>query len=178
MANWLDFQKMQDWDYLFFPGFQYDDIPDAHIEDALADEANLRLVNPAIDWECDSWLAQNTTIPSRRKHAYRVAALIRAFRAGDLMIKGISLDTFNVQRCRSCVSDGHHRVRALQYLGLNAGPFWMGGHVDALEALVDIAGTTPPPEAIRYCAPRLLLPESDDIRPHMERVETEPESAF
>jgi hypothetical protein len=165
MANWLDFQKMQDWDYLFFTGFQYDDIPDAHIDEALADVTNLNQVNPALDWEGDSWLAGNESIPSSRKHAYRVAALVHAFRTGELLKKGISLDTFHVQKCRSCVGDGHHRVRALQYLGLTAGPFWLGGHVDALEALVEIAGTVPPPDAARYCAPKLLSLESDDIQP-------------
>ena len=164
MANWLDFQKIRDWDYLFFQGFQYDAISDELISAALADTANLTQVRPDIDWQCDSWLAANKTIPSEHKHAYRVASLVNAFRSGDLLTSGISLDTFNVRQCLSCVSDGHHRVRALQYLGITAGPFWLSGHVEPLKALIRLAGTTPPENALRYCTAELLAPHPDDIR--------------
>jgi hypothetical protein len=164
MANWLTFEKIQHWDYLFFPGFQYDIILDEHIEVALADIENLVSVKPEIDWEDDRWLRENKSIPEERKHAYRVAALVKAFRDGNLLKKGISLDTFCVRDCRSCVSNGHHRVRALQFLGLPAGPFWLSGLVDPLKELVELAGTQPPAEASYFCDAALLALYDDDIQ--------------
>lgn len=164
MANWLTFDKIQNWEYLFWPGFQYDEIPDEHIEAALADIASLKHVKPELDWEADRWLHENKQIPTERKHAYRVAALVKSFREGRLMRKGINLDTYCVQDCRSCVPDGHHRVRALQFLGLKSGPFWTCGIVDQLEELVRLAGTQPPAEAAQFCDPALLVLCDDDIQ--------------
>lgn len=153
---------MQDWDFPFHRGFQYDDITDEHIAAALVDVDNLACVLPDIEWQCDGWLERNQTIPAGRKHAYRVAALVHAFRGENVLKNGISLDTFCVSQCCSCVPDGHHRIRALQYLGFPAGPFWLGGHVEPLEDLVRLAGTTPPPGIQQYCEASLLVTAAPD----------------
>lgn len=165
MAHWLVFDAMRSWDVPPLTGFQYDAIPDAYIAEALADQEQLARVDPALDWEEDSWLARCANVPKERKHAYRIARLVYEFEHDRPMQQGIALDTFNAQRCRSAVGNGHHRVRALQFLGLSAGPFWLGGHVHLLRALVDLAGTEPPPAAARFCAPALLVLHDDERLP-------------
>jgi hypothetical protein len=163
MANWLNFEKIQEWEYICIPGFQYNSINDEQISRALSDFENLKYVRPDIDWEDDSWLASNKTIDTTQKHAYRVATLVSTFRSGDLMQHGISLDTFSNMQCCSCVSNGHHRIRALQYLGLDCGPFWMMGLVDELQALLRLAEVKPPAEAVKYCTPELLVVQPDEL---------------
>lgn len=163
MANWLTFNKIAAWDYLFHLGFAYDDIPDEAIQAALDDPERLAKVDTSLDWEDDRWLAETPDIQEAQKHAYRIAALVRDFQAGELMEHAIWLDTYNVARCRSCVSNGHHRIRALQFLGLTAGPFALSGLLDPLEDLVRLAGCEPPREAMNYCVPTLLCTLADDI---------------
>lgn len=165
MAHWLTFDAMQHWELPVLTGFQYDDVPDAHILEALADRPRLMRVDPARDWEDDGWLAACTSIPNERKHAYRIARLVHEFQHGQVMHHGIALDTFNAQRCRSAVGNGHHRVRALQFLGLSAGPFWLGGHLHLLHALLELAGTSPPRVAARFCATNLLVLQEDEHLP-------------
>jgi hypothetical protein len=163
MANWLNFEKLREWDFPAYVGFAYDWITDDDIRAALADEAHLDHVDPAIDWEDDRWLAACTDIAATMKHAYRVASLVRAFRAGDRMHRTISVDTFTNGRCTGCIGNGHHRIRALQFLGVPAGPFGLSGLLDELEKLVLLAGTACPPDAECYFAPTLLQAETDDV---------------
>jgi hypothetical protein len=99
------------------------------------------------------------------KHAYRVAALVRAFRAGERMHRTISVDTFTNGQCSSCICNGHHRIRALQFMGVPAGPFGLSGLLDELEGLVLLAGAQCPADAESYFAPALLQTETDDVIP-------------
>lgn len=163
MANWLKFSKMAAWDALVFMGFAYDEVTDDDIELALADTPHLLEVDTQLQWEEDAWLQECATIPESKKHAYRIAALVRDFQAGQLMKSAIELDTICLQRCPSGVSDGHHRIRALQFVGIQAGPFNLSGDLDLLEDLVRLAGTEPPPEAYRYCDARLFAMSADDV---------------
>lgn len=141
--NWLDINKVGNWPSAFFNGFQYDDITDEQITIALADPA---LVNVDVlsEWEDDDWLRDHQTIPEDMKHAYRVAALVVTLRNGDGIRNAIQIDTFAFSRCRSGVYDGHHRIRALQYLQVNIAPFGLSGNLDELEELVGIAGVDDP----------------------------------
>lgn len=164
MANWLNLTKLKEWDYPFFLGFAYDAVTDEDIEAALTDVVNLPHVDVRLDWEDDRWLEQHTGIPASQKHAYRIAALVRAFREGDVMQRTIALDTFTVGTCCSCVPNGHHRIRALQYLGVHSGPFGLSGLVDVLEDLVRKAGSECPPDAAHYFSAELLAPAEDDVR--------------
>lgn len=143
MSNWLAINKIENWDFSVLLGFQYDDIPDEHIEDALNDSKLLPLVDAKKDWEDDHFLAETPQIPDARKHAYRVAAIIDSIRRGERISHAIELSTFANGNCVSCVTNGHHRIRAFQFLGLTAAPFSLDGMVDELERLVTVAGTEP-----------------------------------
>lgn len=141
MSNWLVFNKIKKWPGVGLIGFQYDAISDQDIALALADVDNLQHVVTSVDWEDDEWLAENTAIAPTQKHAYRVAALVAEFQSGAVLKQAIELDTFCCMRARSCVPNGHHRIRALQFLKLSAGPFDLSGNINSLEKLISIAGT-------------------------------------
>lgn len=164
MSNWIDLTKMDEWDYPFFLGFQYDSITDEDIQAALLDFENLAQVNPNLDWEDDMWLAKHSVIPENKKHSYRVAALVHQFKNGKPMEHGINLDTFSVSNCLSCVTNGHHRIRAIQYLGVPAAPFDLSGSVKPLKELVKIAGVPGPgTEFEHYFSSNLLKKDKFDI---------------
>jgi hypothetical protein len=162
MANWLQFDKLKQWDYLVMPFFQYDDVPDAHIYEALQDPG-LAHVDVQLDWEDDQWLSAAGHIPEARKHAYRVAALVQAFQSGQPMSAAIELDTFHVLRCGCSIGNGHHRIRALQYLGTDCGPFALSGRLTPLEELVAEAGCNPPEPFRAYFSPAVWLPSPEDV---------------
>jgi hypothetical protein len=161
MANWLNLEEMRNWSGIIFLGFQYDDIPDDDIDRALADDA-LFSINTDLDWEDDKVLRESQRIPDRLKHAYRVAALVKSIETRKLE-KAIELDTFCTVRCRSCIPNGHHRIRALQYLGFDSAPFSLSGHLDSLEELVRIAGVKCPENAGRFVKSELHELTVDDI---------------
>ena len=163
MANWLNFERLKQWNALMFPLFQYDDISDDTITQALRDVRNVAQIPIHKDWEDDIWLAQHALIPEELKHAYRVAALVQALQRGDRLKRPISLDTFVLEHCGCAVNDGHHRIRALQYLGVAAGPFALGGHLDLLEEVVMLAGCDAPTEHAHYFEERLLHLYDDDV---------------
>lgn len=163
MANWLKFKKIEDWETLTLLGFQYDSITDEQIGRAIGDLETLKDVDTSIDWEDDRWLSRCTTVPEDQKHTYRIAALVNAFTSSSPMQKSITLDTFSDGQCCSCVTNGHHRVRALQYLGMEQGPFNLNGIVDQLENLVSIAGSECPEEFKKYFSKKLLKRYAEDI---------------
>ncbi len=170
MANWLNFEKLKEWDAVVFQAFQYDAISDGAIELALADVERLRQVDTNQDWEDDAWLRDAAHgIPDEQKHAYRVAALVHAFRNGQPMRDAIHLDTGNLGQCGCGVGNGHHRIRALQFLGLKAGPFDLSGYVSMLERLVAKAGCVPLTEHAAYFVPRLMVLEEFDIKPLVKK---------
>lgn len=167
MANWLSFEQLSRWDALVLLGFQYDAVTDADIAAALSDTSTIQHIDTRIDWEDDAWLDNFPGIPDDKKHGYRVAALVAELQAGGQLQQAIELDTFCIGRCCSGVANGHHRVRALQYLGFPVAPFSLGGHLDLLERLVKKAGTQCPESLQRFIAPRLLAmdPENDGVAP-------------
>lgn len=162
MANWLEFKKIALWEYPVFHGFAYDHIPDDKIK-AAVDHPLLEQVNVSLDWEDDEFLVNEQRIPEEDKHAFRVAALVKSFSSGQPMQESIELDTFSIGQCASCVPNGHHRVRALQYLGLTAGPFALSGSLDELEGLVILAGRKAPDEAINFVETHLMQTTEDDV---------------
>lgn len=161
MANWLNLKKLRDWDFCIFPGFQYDDVSNELIEQALADTQLLNQVNPQLDWEDDGVLME-AQMEGLLKHAYRVARIVSDIRSNGLQ-QTISLDTFVVSRCRACVFNGHHRLRALEFLGIPVGPFDLSGTVDVLTELVRFAGEPVPVQFSVFFNPNLLVPDEFDI---------------
>ena len=163
MANWLNFNMVSELHGDCYPGYQYDSISDAVIADALVDTQVINNIDTGIDWQDDRWLSVLTTVPESRKHAYRVAALVRELQLGGKLKSAISLDTFSNVHCCNSISDGHHRVRALQYLDMASGPFSLSGELDVLEDMVAIAGAVCPTNCASMFSPSLLVTNHDDI---------------
>lgn len=163
MANWLTFKDIAKCEEIPFTGFQYDEVLDADIQAALADAETLQRVKTTIDWEDDAFLHESEVIPEDKKHAYRIAALVSELKAGGQIQNPIEMDTFTMHKCLSCVYNGHHRIRALQFLGLTCGPFSMSGDLDILENIVAVAGTVWPSQKHHYFADALLESSEQDI---------------
>lgn len=119
--------------------FQYDHVSDKQILEALNDVESLSKVNPDLDWEDDSFLYDTDTVKEEDKHAYRIAALIRSIQKEGVK-HAIEFDTFSMDRCLSSIPNGHHRIRALQYLSIDIVPFCMNGHLDLIEPILAYAG--------------------------------------
>lgn len=149
MANWLDLKGMQAWEGFVLRGFQYDRVLDSDIREALGDSEAMSRIRTNSDWQDDSWLAGNKRIPEGRKHAYRIAALVHELQNGGTLRSAVELDTFMAGRCLSAIPDGHHRLRALQFLGFKEAPFSLSGRMDELEDLVALAGV-PLPIGVPY----------------------------
>lgn len=151
MANWLNLMQLQAWDGFVLRGFQYDRVSDVAIQEALNDRDAMTHIRAASDWQDDEWLASNKQIPEGHKHAYRIAALVHELQNGGVLKNAVELDTFMAGRCLSAIPDGHHRLRALQFLGFKEAPFSLSGRMDELEDLVAFAGV-PLPIGIPYTA--------------------------
>lgn len=133
-VNMISFKQFRNWE--MFNGFQYDWIMNKrHIEPAL-NYHNLHLIDPNIDWEDDVFLMEDSSIREGLKHPVRVAALIKLVLNGGGVVP-ISIDTFTSHICRSCIPNGHHRVRMLQYLKYTHFPAYCCGDVDLIDPLVD-----------------------------------------
>jgi len=163
MANWLTFENVKAWRATPQPFFQYDSIPDEHISAALTNLAVLSRVDTRLEWEDDRWLRACRAVPDEHKHAYRVAALVRELRDGGALQQPIMLDTFLLGQCGCAIGNGHHRIRALQYLGVPCGPFSLSGYLAPLEELVRLAGTTVPPMFAHLFNPWLREVQPDDV---------------
>ena len=134
-VDMIGFEKIYNWDCLLFTGFQYDDISDKMIEEALLYN-KFDKIDISKGWEDDDFLEADTSISDDIKHAIRVAALVMHIRDGG-GVNPVNLDTFTMNVCRSCISDGHHRIRALQYLGYTHFPAYCSGEVKLLKCLID-----------------------------------------
>lgn len=165
MSNWIEFSKLTQWcdDMGIVSGFQYDAISNSDIDAAIKDTENLKMVDPLCDWEDDQWLRDQTSIPEDQKHAYRVAAMVAEILSGGCIKNAIELDTFSMQNCCSCIPNGHHRIRAMQYLGMTSGPFSLSGHLDLLEELVQIGGVKCPKEYRKYVTDELTNQTKTDV---------------
>lgn len=132
-ADWVKFDNMLNWDYPIMSGYQYDDITDDDITSALNDQL-LTNIDPQIDWEDDEYLDETIDIPDELKHSYRVAAIVKDILKSN-KINPISIDTAAVHKCCSCITNGHHRIRALQYLKYDGFPAILSGYVTILKKL-------------------------------------------
>ena len=129
----ITFDKISKWEYPVYIGFQYDDITNDQINTALNSQL-LDNVDPNIDWEDDTYLDNYNELDGLMKHAFRVAAIIKALKNGGL-VKPVSIDITGKQDCCSCVSNGHHRIRALQYQLFDFFPAYCSGYVDEIKKI-------------------------------------------
>lgn len=146
-VNYLSLSKMRTWEGAFIQCFQYDDVMDEQIAKALADLDNINAVNPDIDWEDDAFLAHHEGIPDNEKHAYRVAAIVKTLQDEPCFKHPIEFDTYSNGQCGFCVPNGHHRVRAADFLKIDVVPFSLNGDLNMIDELVELAGYEPSPSA-------------------------------
>jgi hypothetical protein len=133
----IPFDKITRWEFPFFSGFQYDYISNEMIEVALR-SPQLTNIDINIDWEDDEYLEElsddTVELSDDMKHAYRIAALINAFKNGA-SVNPVSIDTFVMDKCCLCIYNGHHRIRALQYQLFDFFPAYCSGDVDEIKKI-------------------------------------------
>jgi hypothetical protein len=133
-AVWVKFDDINNWDFIILKNFQYDFVTDSDIDFCL-NHPDLNNVNPHIDWEDDHYLANIKNIKNELKHAMRIASLILEFNKINSSINPIDIDTMAANHCFSSIPNGHHRIRALQYLGYDGFPAYLNGHCSDLDKL-------------------------------------------
>lgn len=168
MANWLDVNKYKRWIKRkgLPPVFIYDDVTDEEIEAALLDVEVLAKSDVSMDWQdAYDWdnEPENNIAYGQKWQTYRIAALVKMFRdEGEKFIKAIDIDTFYKNHNACFVEDGHHRIRALQYLKIFVMPFCMSGHEDLLEEIINFAGIKSLTEIDKiFCLETLAVNDSD-----------------
>lgn len=129
---WIDLKRLEEWDWPERAGFAYDEIKDEEIIAYLVSDKSQLDVDISIEWQDDKESLKRNEW--KTFHAKRIAALVREMTEGK-PIKPVELDTFANVRCPSCIVDGHHRIRALQYLGFEKIPAYCSGLVEELEFL-------------------------------------------
>jgi hypothetical protein len=162
MANWLTLSKISQWAENVITGFQYENLSDSDIKQALEHRAVIGRIDTSVDWEDDMYLRYTEAIPDSEKHVHRIAAIVQDILTHKLQ-SAIELDTFSLNKCCSGIPNGHHRIRALQYLGMDCAPFSLNGDLDALEILVRLAGTECPEDDRQYFSEHLLCGDEFDI---------------
>ena len=92
------------------------------------------------DWQDDIFeiTPDYTQYPTLRMdyHPLRVRAFIEHLSNGD-WIAPVTLYTSDFRYCPNCVSDGHHRIRALQYMGYTHFPAYCSGLINEIERIVE-----------------------------------------
>jgi hypothetical protein len=133
-AVFVKFKDLLNWDFITLKGFQYDSVTNNDIALCL-NNPDLNKINISLDWEDDQYLFNAKHIENNLKHAMRIAALIVEFNKPDSSIEPVDIDTVSVNQCLSAITNGHHRIRALQYLGYNGFPSYLSGYCSMLEEL-------------------------------------------
>ena len=132
-VSWISFEKIKNWTHPVRKGFQYDSISNELIVMALA-HPYLNKIDISIDWEDDHALREQKDIHEELKHPLRIAKLIEHIR-NDGGINPVDLDTYS--NCCSCICNGHHRIRALQFLGYDCFPAYCSGIVSLINDLTN-----------------------------------------
>jgi hypothetical protein len=85
----------------------------------------------SIDWQDDVRLSNTCAVPVELKHAARIAALAMEYKSGK-GFNPITLDTYSLRHAISGITDGNHRIRALQFLKIPWFPVVFSGDTDVL----------------------------------------------
>lgn len=132
----LSFQALERWEYPLHREFSYDYIGDSEIEAALA--------SPELDafQLSKSWVDRtdnHSTGADNPIHPLIIAKLVSEFRKGG-NAHPIRIEAAEDIRseCGFCVPDGHHRLRALQFLGRSSFEATLDGDEIALKQLLDL----------------------------------------
>jgi hypothetical protein len=111
-----------------YTGFVYDCISDDEI---LSATKYIEMCDISIDWQDDTRLHNSYTVPVELKHAARIAALAMEYKSGK-GFSPITFDTYSLRHTMSGITDGNHRIRALQFLKIPWFPVVFSGDTDVL----------------------------------------------
>lgn len=132
-AVWLLFQSLEESNLEFIPGFAYDCISDNEIEVLLSEDLNIVDIN--LGWESDLNFSRNKSVPDDKKHAMRIAKIVSGILDGSFICEPVHFDTEAALTSSSFIVDGHHRIRALQFLGFDGFPVVCSGDVKIIDSL-------------------------------------------
>lgn len=138
--DYLSIKKLREWDWPMHKAFNYDDVTDEQIAAALADQDNLDRVDVKKDWECDGFLNSRFGFGEQTTHIYRIAAIAKSLINNPILNMPIEFDTFCGDDYGFCVHNGHHRIRAAEFIGLDVLPFSLSGYIEILDDLIEFAG--------------------------------------
>ena len=93
-------------------------------------------IDADLEHEDDRWLRETDSIKDVDKHAFRVASVIQSIKKNGLK-HPIIIDTMTYNYTICGIPDGHHRLRALEYMGYNYALFSLSGYMDEIEELVN-----------------------------------------
>lgn len=136
----VTFDALERWEYPRIKVCTYAYIADADIEAALRrpDLASFELA--------DSWSALTDNHSTREDnpiHPLNIAKLVSKLRLGSVAPPVTILVEEDIrEKCGYCISDGHHRLRAFQFLRRPAFSALLGGDDQAaLKRLMDLCAT-------------------------------------
>lgn len=115
-------------------GFAYAQCADSKIKTALNSEYLVN-VDSEIEWQDDMFLMKTDKINEEDKHAFRVASIVNSIKNHGFD-GSIHIDTFSSSYSPCGVTDGNHRIRAIEYLGYNYAPFVFSGLLSDIEAII------------------------------------------
>lgn len=113
--------------------FAYDHISDPDIARALDEMNGLDLIHElASPWEGDGKSQSASLDTLSLFHARRVAIFVSALRKG-IVFPPVQMDTMS--SCFGWIVDGHHRIRAFEFLGVFHVPAEVSGYVKVIDEL-------------------------------------------
>ena len=134
--EFISFKKIEKWDK--YSGFVYDFITDEQIE--FSTEILKRYpaiknkLNIGVNWLDDPYMEVVNDLELFTLHAWRISLLIDIAKKEQLT--PVVFDTIsNVVNVYSGVLDGHHRIRALQYLNRPVFPGYCSGYADEIDSI-------------------------------------------
>jgi hypothetical protein len=110
-----------------YTGFAYDGITDEEITNGFS---YIKYCDIEREWQEDTNLYETDKVPIELKHATRIAALVLEIEEGK-GIDPVYFDTY-AHKSPSGISDGNHRIRALQYIKSEYFPASLSGVVTEL----------------------------------------------
>jgi hypothetical protein len=136
---WILFKPIREWKEgnpypeLWPCGFAWDWCSNDDIKNALLTNIERQDLNK--DWQdCIKETDRETEEDFKKFHIERIALLAQLILEGN-EIELIGMELMSIEY--DIISDGNHRIRALEYLGYDAFPAWISGYCHIIEEAVE-----------------------------------------
>jgi hypothetical protein len=135
----VSFQALERWDYPCIKACTYAYVDDTDIEAALR-APDLAAFELAASWS--ALTSNHSTRQDNPIHPRIIAKLVLELRQGSIAPPVTIIAEQDIRkRCGYCVSDGHHRLRAFQFLQLPTFSAVCRGEQAAVQRLFDLCAT-------------------------------------